>query len=343
MADNKFRSDRDHDAIAELARLIGQADPHAESAPADSDLHEETASDGDDESPRLPPMPQLPVDLNASEQAYEFDAHRHGDQACDADDPHCAAHEEHQSEVPRVRRRSLAFVMAILGLALVGTAGAFGYRDIFGGSALPKPPPTTTSSNEPNKVALASSEPQAKDGTATTGSIVNLVSRKEEPAKIKPSKAAPRGFSPRVGTPVAPTTPAAGQVAPPTITGASPGQSGAADVTAASDRTHLAAAPLALANASSTASVIPPVLGSGYAVQVTSERSERIAQAAFRALQGKYRSQLSGRQPIIRRVDLGVAGIYYRALVGPFASAEKAAKLCSGIKAEGGDCIIQKN
>jgi hypothetical protein len=32
-----------------------------------------------------------------------------------------------------------------------------------------------------------------------------------------------------------------------------------------------------------------------------------------------------------------VAGIYYRALVGPFASAEKAAKLCSGLKAAGGD------
>jgi hypothetical protein len=27
---------------------------------------------------------------------------------------------------------------------------------------------------------------------------------------------------------------------------------------------------------------------------------------------------------------------------GPFASAEKAAKLCSGLKAAGGDCIIQK-
>jgi hypothetical protein len=39
--------------------------------------------------------------------------------------------------------------------------------------------------------------------------------------------------------------------------------------------------------------------------------------------------QLIGRQPIIHRADFGAAGIYYRALVGPFASAEKAAKLCS--------------
>jgi hypothetical protein len=49
------------------------------------------------------------------------------------------------------------------------------------------------------------------------------------------------------------------------------------------------------------------------------------------------------RQAIIRRADLGAAGIYYRALVGPFASVEKAAKLCSGLKAVGGDCIILKN
>ena len=214
MADNKFRSDRDHDAIAELARLIGQADPHAESAPADSDLHEETASDGDDESPRFPPTPQLPVDLNASEQAYELDAHRHGDQGCDADDPPCAAHEQHQNEVPRVRRRSLAFVMAMLGLALVGTAGAFGYRDIFGGSVQPKPPPTATTSNEPNKIALASSEPQAKDGPAITGSIENSVSREVQPATSKPPKAAPPGFSPRVSAPSAPTTPAGRHAVP---------------------------------------------------------------------------------------------------------------------------------
>ena len=82
-----------------------------------------------------------------------------------------------------------------------------------------------------------------------------------------------------------------------------------------------------------TLSRSPAALANGYAVQVTSERSESRAQASFRALQEKYPSQLSGRKLIIRRADLGVAGIYYRALVGPFASAEKAAKLCSGLKA----------
>jgi hypothetical protein len=36
-------------------------------------------------------------------------------------------------------------------------------------------------------------------------------------------------------------------------------------------------------------------------------------------------------------------GIYYRALVGPFASAERPQKLCSGLKGAGGDCLVQKN
>src|ERR1700722_18155961 len=57
--------------------------------------------------------------------------------------------------------------------------------------------------------------------------------------------------------------------------------------------THSAAARIALANATSTVAVTPPKLGGGYAVQVTSERSEIRAQAAFRALQAKYPNPLS--------------------------------------------------
>jgi cell division septation protein DedD len=105
----------------------------------------------------------------------------------------------------------------------------------------------------------------------------------------------------------------------------------------------MAAAPTALANPNSAAAVAPSGSGGSYAVQVASERSESKAQAAFRALQAKYPNQLSGRQSIIRRADLGAKGTYYRALVGPFASAEKAAGLCSGLKAAGGNCIVQRN
>ena len=81
----------------------------------------------------------------------------------------------------------------------------------------------------------------------------------------------------------------------------------------------------------------------GYAVQLTSQRSEAAAQAAFRSLQAKYPNQLGGHEPILRRADLGSKGVYYRALVGPFASMEEAAGMCSGLKAAGGNCIVQRN
>ena len=112
----------------------------------------------------------MPADLNAPEQAHELDEYGHDAEAYDVDDQPYAADEEYQTEVPRVRRRSLALVMAITGLALVGTAGAFGYREIFRGSVIATPPPIITASNEPNKIAPASSEPQAKNsGNAGQG------------------------------------------------------------------------------------------------------------------------------------------------------------------------------
>lgn len=96
-----------------------------------------------------------------------------------------------------------------------------------------------------------------------------------------------------------------------------------------------------------TASVPPPraaapVAGSGAFVQLSSQRSEADAQAAFRSLQGKYPSVLGNRSLTVHRADLGAKGIYYRAMVGPLASAE-AVELCTSLKSAGGSCIIQKN
>ena len=78
-------------------------------------------------------------------------------------------------------------------------------------------------------------------------------------------------------------------------------------------------------------------------MQVSSQRSEAEAHAAFRALKAKFPDQLGGREAIVRRADLGSKGTYYRALVGPFGSAEQATQMCSSLKAAGGSCIIQRN
>ena len=83
--------------------------------------------------------------------------------------------------------------------------------------------------------------------------------------------------------------------------------------------------------------------GGGYAVQVTSARSAAQAQASFRALRAKFPNQLGEREPIVRRIYLGAKGIYYRAMIGPFASMERAAGMCGTLKAAGGSCLVQRN
>ncbi|MGD1213232.1 MAG: SPOR domain-containing protein [Candidatus Acidiferrales bacterium] len=50
----------------------------------------------------------------------------------------------------------------------------------------------------------------------------------------------------------------------------------------------------------------------------------------------------NGREPIVRRVDLGTKGVYYRALVGPFTSAEAVTGACITLKAAGGNYIVQR-
>jgi hypothetical protein len=83
--------------------------------------------------------------------------------------------------------------------------------------------------------------------------------------------------------------------------------------------------------------------GGGYAVQVASERSPADADAAFRTLQAKFPTQLEGREPIVRRSDLGPEGIHYRALIGPFVSKREAAGVCRTLKAAGRSCLVERN
>lgn len=77
-------------------------------------------------------------------------------------------------------------------------------------------------------------------------------------------------------------------------------------------------------------------------LQITSQRSEAEAKAAFSSLRAKFREILGDRPPIIRRADLGDKGIYYRAQIGPV-SAAQAEEKCSQLKAVGGQCFIQYN
>lgn len=103
--------------------------------------------------------------------------------------------------------------------------------------------------------------------------------------------------------------------------------------------TRVAAAPAPAAATSSTAAAA----ASGYYVQVAAQRSESEAQAAWRMTQNKYPGILRSYTANIRRADLGDRGIYYRAQVGPFGSKDQANELCQSLRAQGGDCMVQRN
>ena len=98
---------------------------------------------------------------------------------------------------------------------------------------------------------------------------------------------------------------------------------------------------MAATNPAQTAAPAPT--SGGYLVQVSSQKNEADAQASYRALQGKFPSVLGPHSSLVKRVDLGEKGVYYRAFAGPFGSSEEAAQVCSSLKSAGGQCFVQRN
>jgi SPOR domain len=385
---------------------------------------QEYAAASDDRYPDepAPPVPrggQAPLyAAQAPHDDYGSDEQEHDGAADDGYAP-----DDYYDEAPPRRRRSgIIVVVAVLGLAVLGTAGAFAYRAMFGGSVLPSLPPIIKAGDGPNKIVPPNGDSQTSNSkqaaAAGSGSGEKLVSREEQPVNM-PDSATPPNSAPStrvvstIPVPPGSSLPLPGSPsAPPALAAPSPGSpsmqpaaapavvplpeakkihtvtirpdqpgadAGAAPAappprnatrSAAPPRPAAApagsSAPLALVPASGeapaplparthTAAAHPapvspaaegepaPAAGGGYAVQVTSQHSEADAMAAYRSLQAKYPKQLGGRQPIVRRADLGAKGVFYRALVGPFASMEQASGICSGIKSAGGSCIVQKN
>jgi hypothetical protein len=373
-----------------------------------------------------------------------------------AADDYAPLDEYEEEALQRRRRGGSIVVVAILGLAVLGTAGAFAYRSMFGGSVLPALPPIIKASDGPNKIVPNSSAspnyPSNQADASGAGAGNKLVSHDEQPVDVQqlvrpaphvvatvpvfpdpnsspmiPQNQQPSamatGSLPASPVPTSPAMPggatvptaasgsvsmspepkkihtvairpdapgigneaAAAAAAAPAAVGpsavpmpvgpagqpasaptarAAPArpvrQSAAAAPRASSNaplailppqadtpataptRTAMARTPLSTSTAGTPAEAAPPSAG-GYVIQVTSQRSEADAQAAFHSLQTKYPDQLGGREPLVRRADLGEKGIYYRALVGPFASMEQAAGICGNLKAAGGSCIVQRN
>lgn len=104
-------------------------------------------------------------------------------------------------------------------------------------------------------------------------------------------------------------------------------------------QTTPAAAPRAQAPAPAAAAPA----GSGYTVQVTSQRSEAEARQAYTNLQRRFPNILNGYQPTLQPVNIADRGTFYRVRVGSFGSQADASTLCGSLKSAGGDCIVQRN
>ena len=396
---------------------------------------------GGDRRPPVFPSDQVPTFLlTASDGRHDADTEP-------AETGEVYGADDYYVDVPDPRRRDGLIVVAVLALAVLGTAGTFAYRAMFGGSALPAASAVTKTGNWPNKIVSNYGDDRRSDSNQTPMASADpseeLVSREEKPLDIHGPKTAPRVIStipispnssaPSLGAPgsaaVAPLGPApAPAVAPPeptaesvplvAATGApglpelkkihtvairsdlpdsvgdalatpmvsplapapvpapgSPEPKKIHTVTIRSDGSGRTNSSVAARNATSerrpSAAAAPPVgnqpmsptprggvrsrmtVGTGtaaeassrggYAVQVASESKAADAHTVFRTLQTKFPKQLGKREPIVRRTDLGAKGIYYRAMVGPFASMEDATRMCSTLKAAGGNCLVQRN
>ena len=309
------------------------------------------------------------------------------------DDVPLEPHEhEMYDDAPRARRGGgLATALALIGCAVLGTAGAYAYRSYYGNPSSTQPPPVIRADNStPTKIVPASAgDPQssdaAQDRSANAGKE-RIVSKQEEPVALKEpgTQAAPRVALPAPGQGASASTepkkirtvvihpdasdmsarpvtsqPAAAQAAPALRPTAPPAVPKAATASVARNSGPIslepqpsepAAAPPARAR---TAAAPPPSARSapeatesaagGFLVQLSSQKSEAEAQSSFRSLQAKFPNELGDLQPIIRRADLGSKGVFYRTLVGPFASAQDASQFCASYKAAGGQCVVPNN
>ena len=391
----------------------------------------------------------LPRARDARRDNRRDDRYDYAEEAQSEDDQSYELEDYEDDDAPPRKRRGVAIFAALLGLAVLGTAGAFGYRAMFGGSMLPALPPIIKADGTPNKIVPAGSAANASGQAASynSGSPDKLVSREERPVDVPAPANTPRVVStipvfpdPNAGlqasmagqgqagqnmpgaiapggaagvpmqlgrTAAAPAyggsaASAYGGSAAPPMQGA-PDQSGQAQVGApvagtsgskkirtvaihagqsdSADARCSAAAgcarpvaapqggqaaqggngPLSIVpsqgggqSAADTsprtrtalahpAEPAPTAAGGGYSVQVSSQRSETEAQAAYKGLQAKYPAQLGSRTATVRQVNLGDKGIYYRTLVGPYASMDEAAQMCTSLKAAGGSCLVQRN
>ncbi len=224
-----------NDPLAELARLIGQTDQFSEfrrlsGAPPQQPRLPTTLARG------APPSQNYGTDPRATGHGYdapsfappfgpasetyrgEFEnppAGQHAPPNYDANayyqDPAGSAHRDdiYDDEPPVRRRISVLMIAGIFALAIIGTAGAFGYRALFGSSGS-SPPPVIKADATPSKIVPATANASGKQITDRLGApSERLVSREEQPIDLK--EKAPQPVFPN---PPSPSTTSSAPAAP---------------------------------------------------------------------------------------------------------------------------------
>ncbi len=145
----------------------------------------------------------------ADDRTHDQHGGRQADHYYQDDVPLAPDEDEMYDDAPRKRRHGgLATALALIGCAMLGTAGAYAYRSYYGNPSSTQPPPVITAdSTTPTKIVPASAgDPQSgkavQDRVATAGRE-QIVTKQEEPVALKDlgTQAAPRVVLP---APVAP-------------------------------------------------------------------------------------------------------------------------------------------
>ncbi len=88
---------------------------------------------------------------------------------------------------------------------------------------------------------------------------------------------------------------------------------------------------------------IPPlVTENNYMVQLISVRTPAEASKEFTRIYNKNKSIIGNREPLVKEVDLGERGKFYRVNIPGFVSLDAANEFCSALKENGQDCLVVK-
>ena len=306
------------------------------------------------------------------------------------DDAPLEPHEDEMyDDAPHARRHSgLVTALALIGCAVLGTAGAYAYRSYSGVPSSTQPPPVIAADNStPTKIVPATAgDPQSSKAVQdrlATAEKEQLVSKQEEPVALSAPRAARLAAPPgQAGSAAQPARRIRAEEGPhghhspgrkrrqrqacrhgaaggagsscdgdnpaprPAVTAPAPAPRAAAPARAPISLEPQAGEPAAAPAARPRTAAIPPSAegaANGFVVQLSSQKTESEAQSSFRSLQAKFPNELGGRQPLIRRADLGSKGVFYRTMIGPFASAQEASQFCATYKAAGGQCVVPNN